>query len=95
MSTASSGSRESKGAAPDPAGRLIADVRTIRNEIAGRVDDLVVHRVDEIRADKTSHELRLEKVLSSLIGEFEGMRTPLEIRECLRAGHCYELESAG
>lgn len=70
---------------PDPAGRPLEEVRGIRDEIAGRVDDLVLHRAGEIRADKTAHELRLEKLLPSLVAEFEGTRTPQEIRECADA----------
>ncbi len=67
---------------PDPAGRSLEQVRAIRDEIGGRVDDLILYRSGEIRADRTAHELRLQKVLPSLIAEFEGMRTPQEIREC-------------
>ena len=69
----------------DPAGRPIEEVRAIRDEIAGRVDDLLVHRAMEIRADRTAHELRLERLLPSLIAEFEGTHTAQEIRECADA----------
>jgi protein-tyrosine-phosphatase len=70
---------------PDPAGRSLEEVRAIRDEIGGLVDDLVLHRAKEIRADRTAHELRLQKVLPALIAEFEGMRTAQEIRECADA----------
>ena len=70
---------------PDPAGRPLEEVRSLRDEIGARVDDLLLHRAEEIRADRTAHELRLQKVLPGLISEFEGMRTPQEIRECADA----------
>lgn len=70
---------------PDPAERSLEEVRIIREEIAGLVEDLVLHRADEIRADRTAHELRLQKVLPTLVAEFEGTRTPEEIRECADA----------
>jgi protein-tyrosine-phosphatase len=70
---------------PDPAGRPLEEVRAIRDKVGGLVDDLIVHHSDEIRADRTTHELRLQKVLPSLIAEFKGMRTPQEIRECADA----------
>jgi len=70
---------------PDPAGRSLEEVRAIRDEIGGLVDDLLLHRAEEIRADRTAHELRLQKVLPALIAEFEGMRTAEEIRECADA----------
>jgi arsenate reductase (thioredoxin) len=70
---------------PDPVGRPLAEVRSIRDEIAGRVDDLVLRRADEVRADRTAHELRLRKVLPPLIAEFDGTRSSQEIRECADA----------
>lgn len=69
----------------DPDGRPIEEVRAIRDKIAERVDDLVLHRAEAIRADKTAHERRLTKVLPTLIAEFEGLRTPKEIRGCADA----------
>jgi len=69
----------------DPAGRSIEEVRVIRDEIAGRVEDLVLERVEEIRADVTAHSVRLAGLLPTLIQEFDGSRDPEEIRACADA----------
>ena len=69
----------------DPDGKSIAEVRAIRDDIAGRVGDILVNRADEIRADNTAHSIRLANLLPALISEFEGQRTPEEIRECADA----------
>lgn len=70
---------------PDPAGRDIWDVRDIRDEIDRRVRDLVENRLQEILSDRTAHELRLARLLPPLVAEFEGLRTPQEIRACADA----------
>ena len=70
----------------DPAGRPIEEVRVIRDEIAGRVEDLILEQVEEIRADGTAHSVRLEGLLPTLIQEFDGLRDPEEIRACARCG---------
>ena len=70
---------------PDPAGERIEVVREIRDGIAGRVDDLLAHRIGEIRSDKTAHANRLAALLPTLIAEFEGARSAEEIRECADA----------
>jgi arsenate reductase len=54
----------------DPADLPIEDVREIRDAIEGRVRDLVELRLDEIRADRTAHQLRLERLLPGLVDEF-------------------------
>jgi len=69
----------------DPVGRSIEEVRVIRNEIAGRVEDLVLERAEEIRADGTAHSVRLAGLLPTLIREFNGLRSPEEIRACADA----------
>lgn len=69
----------------DPDGKSIEEVRLIRDDIAGRVDDLLLRRVEEIRADKTAHSIRLANLLRPLIAEFEDRRTPEEIRTCADA----------
>ena len=66
----------------DPAGRPLDEVRKIRDEIERRVRDLIDNRADEIRADRNAHSRRLAMLLPSLIDEFEGIRTPEEIRAC-------------
>src|SRR5687768_7840558 len=60
---------------PDPAGKPIEEVRAIRKLVEARVKDLIEHRLDAIRADRTGHELRLRRLLPDLVGEFEGVRS--------------------
>jgi arsenate reductase len=69
----------------DPADQSLDQVRAIRNEIEGRVEDLVENRSEEIRADNTAHIVRLTSLLPSLIEEFAGRREPEEIRACADA----------
>ena len=69
----------------DPDGKSIEEVRAIRDDIAGRVDDLLLNRVEDVRADNTAHAVRLARLLPNLIAEFEIQRTPEEIRECADA----------
>jgi arsenate reductase len=69
----------------DPAGRPIEEVRAIRDEIRRRVDHLLEHRIEEIRADRTAHQARLFRLLPQLAKEFEGLRSPEEIRACADA----------
>jgi arsenate reductase (thioredoxin) len=70
---------------PDPAGRSLAEVRVIRDEIERRVQDLLEQRVEAIRADRTAHETRLARLLPDLVDEFEGLRSAAEIRACADA----------
>jgi arsenate reductase (thioredoxin) len=67
---------------PDPAGRPIEEVREIRDMVAEHVHRLIVERLDEIQSDRSAHQWRLRKMLPNLIEEFEGTRTPEEIRAC-------------
>jgi arsenate reductase len=66
----------------DPAGRPLEEVRVIRDDIERQIRDFVDNRLEEVRADRTAHAMRLERVLPSLVEEFEGRRTPEEIRAC-------------
>jgi protein-tyrosine-phosphatase len=70
---------------PDPAGKPIGEVRAIRDALELRVKDLIENRVDAIRADRTSHELRLQRLLPDLATEFAGVRSDAEIRACADA----------
>lgn len=70
---------------PDPAGRPIAEVRAIRDAVEARVEDLLEHRIDAIRGDRTAHQLRLARLLPDLVREFEGRRSDAEIRACADA----------
>jgi arsenate reductase (thioredoxin) len=70
---------------PDPAGRSVEETRAIRDAIEVRVKDLVEHRIDAIRTDRTAHQLRLESLLPGLADEFAGRRSAAEIRACADA----------
>ena len=70
---------------PDPAERAISEVRAIRDGIEDQVRTLLSVRIDEIRANRTAHHLRLAKLLPPLIEEFGDGRVPAEIRACADA----------
>ena len=70
---------------PDPAGLPIEEVRPIRDAIEARVKDLVEHRLDAIRADRTAHQVRLTRLLPDLQAEFGELRSDEEIRACADA----------
>jgi arsenate reductase len=55
---------------PDPAGKSLEEVRQIRDQIEVRVHDLIDHRLEAIRADRTVHQLRLVHLLPGLIARF-------------------------
>ena len=69
----------------DPAGRSIEEVRAIRDDVEARVQDLIENRLPEIRADRTAHQLRLQRLLPDLVREFDGVRSDGEIRACADA----------
>jgi arsenate reductase (thioredoxin) len=66
----------------DPRGKTIEEVRAIRDQIERRVKDLVENKLDAIRTDRTSHKIRLQRLLPQLVEEFEGRRDPAVIRGC-------------
>ena len=70
---------------PDPADEPIEVVRDIRDQVEQRVTRLVHERLDEIRSDQTAHQFRLVRLLPDLVREFDGRRTPDEIRACADA----------
>jgi hypothetical protein len=49
------------------------------------VQDFVASSMEAVRADRTAHDLRLERLLPSLAEEFAATRTPEEIRACADA----------
>ena len=67
---------------PDPAGRLIDEVREIRDLIDERVKELAHQKIHAIRLDATSHRFRLAKLLPQLIAEFGDTRPAEVIRGC-------------
>jgi arsenate reductase (thioredoxin) len=70
---------------PDPSGRPLPEARAIRDAVDGRVRELLAHRLQAIRADKTAHQARLARLLPPLAQEFEDRRCPEEIRACADA----------
>ena len=70
---------------PDPAGKPLEEVRAIRDAVEARVLDLMEHRLDAIRADRTAHQVRLQRLLPDLAREFDGLRSEAEIRACADA----------
>jgi arsenate reductase len=70
---------------PDPAGKNLDEVRAIRDDIEERIRTLIVDRLDEIRTDRTAHQMRLVRLVPPLVKEFAGQRTDAEIRACADA----------
>lgn len=70
---------------PDVADQPLEVVREVRDEIERRVQALIVGRLDAIRGDRTAHQIRLARLLPSLVAEFGGQRPPAEIRACADA----------
>ena len=62
---------------PDPAGRPLDEVRTIR--------DSIDTQLDAIRSDRTAHQLRLAQLLPELAAEFESRHSAEDIRACADA----------
>lgn len=70
---------------PDPAGKPVEEVRAILKVVEARVKELIEHRLDAIRADRTAHQMRLARLLPDLVKEFRGARSDGEIRACADA----------
>jgi arsenate reductase len=69
----------------DPADQPIDMVREIRQEVEDRVRELIDERLPVIRSDRTSHQVRLARLLPDLAREFRGQRSDHEIRACADA----------
>ncbi len=67
---------------PDPHGRPIDQVREIRDELERRILDFIKNRLDDVRQNRTGHELRLAKMLPGLDQEFGETHSADEIRAC-------------
>lgn len=65
---------------PDPAERSLEEVRTVRDAIEAKVRELLDTRAEAIRADRSAHELRLERLLPRLVEEFGASHEPEQIR---------------
>jgi arsenate reductase (thioredoxin) len=70
---------------PDPAGLTLEETRPIRDLLDTKIRELVEERIDAIRSDQTAHAIRLQRLLPSLVEEFEGEKAPDEIRACTDA----------
>ncbi len=70
---------------PDAAGLPLEQLRPIRDEIEGRVCELISTRLEAIRTDPTAHRLRLMQMLPALSEEFGAQRSDAEIRACADA----------
>ena len=70
---------------PDPKGKSVDEVRSIRDAVEARVKDMIEQRLDAVRTDRTAHQLRLERLLPDLAAEFAGVRSDGEIRACADA----------
>jgi hypothetical protein len=69
----------------DPRGRSLEEVRRIRDDIEARVREFVATRLDDVRADRKAHDLRLGRLLPPLIEQFKATKTAEEIRACADA----------
>jgi len=69
----------------DPSGKTLAEVRVIRDDIKRRVAELLAVHADDIRADRTAHARRLQRLLQMLVDEFSEAKRGEEIRACLDA----------
>lgn len=67
---------------PDPRGQPIDVVREIRDHVEHRILEFIATRLDDIRHDRTAHELRLMRMLPDLDREFAGTHPADEIRAC-------------
>jgi arsenate reductase (thioredoxin) len=70
---------------PDPAGLPLEAVRSIRDAVEQRVRELCDTKLELIRSDTTARRARLVRLLPGLIAQFEGRRSPEEIRACADA----------
>jgi arsenate reductase len=70
---------------PDPHGKSLAEVREIRDELERRVLDFIAYRLDDLRHDRTAHQLRLVRMLPDLDREFGDTHPADEIRRCADA----------
>ena len=70
---------------PDPHGKSLAEVRDIRDELERRVLDFIAYRLDDLRHDRTAHQLRLVRMLPDLDREFGDTHPADEIRRCADA----------
>ncbi|MCK9247872.1 MAG: arsenate reductase ArsC [Solirubrobacteraceae bacterium] len=66
----------------DPSMLPIEWVREIRDEVEQHVKDLLVEHLNEIRTDRTAHQLRLERLLPAVRDELAAAYSDQQIRTC-------------
>ena len=69
----------------DPHGQPVEVVRAIRDDIERHIVDFIDERLDELRSDRTAHQLRLARILPGLDREFADTHPADEIRACADA----------
>jgi protein-tyrosine-phosphatase len=74
----------------DRASLDLDDLRALRDDVEHHVRALVDQRLPELLPERTAHELGLMRLLPLLVDEFQGLRSPEEIRSCTDAilSHC-------
>jgi arsenate reductase len=72
-------------AVPEPAGMDLAGVRALRDDIERLVGALVADRLPDLLGDRTPHQSGLMQLLPALVDEFQGARSPQQIRSCADA----------
>jgi hypothetical protein len=65
----------------DPAEQPIDEVREIRDELEGRVKELIENRLDQIREDRRQHQHRRGQLVPGLVDEFGDRLSDEEIRQ--------------
>jgi arsenate reductase len=66
----------------DPHSRPMDEVRHIRDDIERRVVEFIDTRLNDIRADRTAHQLRLTRMIPDLARELGQEHSAEEIRAC-------------
>jgi arsenate reductase len=69
----------------DLAGLDLSGVRAVRDRIEQLVRALVGDRLSEQLGERSTHQVRLIQLLPVLVDEFQGVRSPEEIRSCTDA----------
>jgi protein-tyrosine-phosphatase len=69
----------------EPAGLDLNGVRALRADIERLVRALIADRLPAMLGERTPHQFGLMQLMPVLVDEFQGMRSPQEIRSCTDA----------
>ena len=69
----------------DPASLDLDGLRALRDDVEQHVRALVDDRLPDLLCERTAHERHLTQLLPLLVDEFQGLRSPEEIRSCTDA----------